>query len=266
MKPALSPQRVALTLAAMAVLAFLLFPVAIIILYAFSESNVQIWPIARYSLRAFEEAAANREIRHALVLSLEIAGLATLAAAPLGALMAFALHRFRFPGHGLLAFAVVLPIALPGIITGIALNSYFGFAGLRLSFLTIVVAHVTFCIVIVYNSVLARLQRLPRSLTEASMDLGADGLTTFWRITLPMIGSALGAGALLAFALSFDEVIVTTFTAGVQTTLPLWILGAIRLGQHLNQVNVVVLVVILVTALPVLWSQKLMGEAGRLHK
>lgn len=261
-----SLQRIALTAAAMAVLAFLLFPVAIVILYAFSDSSVQIWPIAKFSLTAFAKAWENREIRHAFVLSLQVAALATLLAAPLGALLAFALHRFRFPGRGALSVAAVLPIALPGIITGIALNSYFGFAGMRLSFLTIVIAHATFCIVIVYNSVLARLQRLPRSLTEASMDLGADGFATFWRITLPMIGSALGAGALLAFALSFDEVIVTTFTAGVQTTLPLWILGAIRLGQNLNQVNVVVLVVVLATAIPVLWSQRLMGEAGRLHK
>ncbi len=261
-----SPQRIALTVAAMAVLAFLLMPVAVIILYAFSDSSVQMWPIAKYSTRAFTEAFENREIRRAFMLSVEIAVLATAIATPLGALLAFVIHRFSFPGRPALAFAVVLPIALPGIITGIALNSYFGFAGVRLSFITIVIAHATFCIVIVYNSVLARLQRLPRSLTEASMDLGAGGFATFRRITLPMIASALGAGALLAFALSFDEVIVTTFTAGVQTTLPLWILGAIRLGQHLNQVNVVVLVVVLATAIPVLWSQRLMGEAGRLHK
>lgn len=261
-----SPQRIALSIAAMAVLAFLLLPVAIIILYAFSDSNVQMWPIAKFSVRAFVNAWNNREIRHAFLLSVEVATLATAVATPLGALLAFVLHRFKFPGRGALGFAVVLPIALPGIITGIALNSYFGFAGVRLSFATIVIAHATFCIVIVYNNVLARLQRLPRSLTDASMDLGADGFQTFLRITLPMIASAMGAGALLAFALSFDEVIVTTFTAGVQTTLPLWILGAIRLGQQLNQVNVVVLVVVLVTALPVLWSQRLMGEAGRLHK
>ncbi|MES1199362.1 MAG: ABC transporter permease [Pseudomonadota bacterium] len=260
------PRHLPLTIAALAVLAFLLFPVAIIILYAFSDSSVQMWPIAKYSVRAFTEAAANEEIRHAFLLSVEVAGLATLIAVPLGALLAFVLQRFNFPGRALLGFAVVLPIALPGIITGIALNSYFNAAGVSLSFVTIVIAHATFCIVIVYNSVLARLQRLPRSLTEASADLGADGFATFRRITLPMISSALGAGALLAFALSFDEVIVTTFTAGVQTTLPLWILGAIRLGQHLNQVNVVVLVVVLATAIPVLWSQRLMGEAGRLHK
>ncbi len=261
-----SPQRIALTIAAMAVLAFLLAPVCIIILYAFSDSNVQMWPIAKFSLRAFIDAWNNREIRRAFLLSVEVAALATAIATPIGLLLAFVLHRFKFPGHSALAFLAVLPIALPGIITGIALNSYFGFSGARLSFATIVIAHATFCIVIVYNNVLARLQRLPRTLTEASMDLGADGFATFRRVTLPMIASAMGAGALLAFALSFDEVIVTTFTAGVQTTLPLWILGAIRLGQQLNQVNVVVLVVIVTTAIPVLWSQKLMGEAGRLHK
>ncbi|MET0544677.1 MAG: ABC transporter permease [Caulobacterales bacterium] len=258
--------RIALIAAALLVLAFLLLPVFIIVLYAFADSNVQMWPIAQFSLRAFHEAIANNEIRHAFILSMQVAALATLIAVLLGTLLAFTLYLYRFPGRSALSFAVVLPIALPGIITGIALNSYFGFVELRLSFWTIVIAHSTFCIVIVYNNVMARLQRLPQSLVEASMDLGADGFKTFWRITAPMISSAVGAGALLAFALSFDEVIVTTFTAGVQTTLPLWILGAIRLGQHLNQVNVVVLVVILLTAIPVLWSQKLMGEAGRLHK
>jgi putative spermidine/putrescine transport system permease protein len=261
-----SLQRVTLTIAAMLVLGFLLLPVAIIILYAFSDSSVQMWPIVKFSTRAFTEAWANDEIRHAFVLSLEIAALATTIASVLGALLAFALYHFKFPGRSALSFAVVLPIALPGIITGIALNSFFGFTETQLSFPTIVIAHSTFCIVIVYNNVLARLQRLPRSLAEASMDLGADGFATFRRITMPMIASAIGAGALLAFALSFDEVIVTTFTAGVQTTLPLWILGAIRLGQHLNQVNVVVLFVIVMTTIPVLWSQRLMGQAGRLHK
>jgi putative spermidine/putrescine transport system permease protein len=258
--------RIALIAAAFSVLAFLLLPVLIIVLYAFADSNVQIWPIGKFSLRAFHQAIANDEIRHAFLLSVQVAALATAIAVMLGTLLAFTIYLFRFPGRGALSFAVVLPIALPGIITGIALNSYFGFTETRLSFSTIVIAHSTFCIVIVYNNVMARLRRLPNSLVEASMDLGADGFATFWRITMPMISSAIGAGALLAFALSFDEVIVTTFTAGVQTTLPLWILGAIRLGQHLNQVNVVVLSVILITAIPVLWSQKLIGDAGRLHK
>jgi len=126
-----------------------------------------------------------------------------------------------------------------------------------------VIGHATFCTVIVYNNVVARLRRLPKSLGEASADLGARPVRSFIKITLPMTASAIGAGALLAFALSFDEVIVTTFTAGAQNTLPLWIFGAIRLGQELPEVNVVVFAVIILTIIPVLLAQKLMGTAGR---
>jgi putative spermidine/putrescine transport system permease protein len=258
--------RALVTAAAALVLAFLLLPVLIIAIYAFSDSNVQVWPIARFSLDAFSEAFANQEIRAAFGLSLWVAAIATAIAVALGSVLAFVIDRYSFFGRDVVSFAVVLPIALPGIVTGIALNSFFGFAGLGLSALTIVIAHSTFCIVIVYNNVLARFRRLPRSFVEASMDLGADSLVTFRKVTFPMIGSAIVAGALLAFALSFDEVIVTTFTAGVQTTLPLWVFGAIRLGQHLNQVNVVVLGVVVITALPVFLSQRLMGDVGSLHK
>ena len=258
--------RMTLTAAALAVLAFLLLPVAIIFIYAFSDSSVQVWPIAQFSLDAFGKAWANEEIRAAFGLSASVAAIATAIAVVLGSLLAFVIDRYDFFGRDAVSFAVVLPIALPGIVTGIALNSFFSFAGLSLSMLTIVIAHSTFCVVIVYNNVLARFRRLPRSFVEASMDLGADSILTFRRVTFPMISSAIVAGALLAFALSFDEVIVTTFTAGVQTTLPLWIFGAIRLGQHLNQVNVVVLAVVIITALPVFLSQKLMGDAGSLHR
>ena len=252
------------SLVAIAVLVFMLAPIVVIGLYAFSDASVQVWPIARFSLRAFAEAWNNREIRAAFGLSLRIATVATSLAVVIATLLAFVIHRFRFFGRGAASFAVMLPIALPGIITGIALNSYFAFAGIQLSTTTLIIAHTTFCIVIVYTNVLARLKRLPASFVEASMDLGANGFRTFWRVTLPMIASAIASGALLAFALSFDEVIVTTFTAGVQTTLPLWIFGAIRLGQHLNQVNVVVLAVIVVTAVPVLISQTLLARADEI--
>jgi putative spermidine/putrescine transport system permease protein len=164
------------------------------------------------------------------------------------------------------SFFVVLPIALPGIITGMALNSFFVFWGIGLSLWTIVIGHATFCIVIVYNNVIARLRRVPFSLEEASMDLGADPWRTFRRVTLPMISTSLVAGALLAFALSFDEVIVTTFTAGAQNTLPLWIFGAIRLGQRLPEVNVVVLVIMAVTFLPVLMAYRLTSQGSAMVK
>jgi len=156
----------------------------------------------------------------------------------------------------------VLPLALPGIITGIALNSFFSFTGVQLGTLTIIVGHTTFCIVLVYNNLIARLRRTPGSLAEASMDLGARGWQTLRFVTLPLSATALVSGALLAFGLSFDEVIVTVFTAGAQNTLPLWIFGAIRLGQQLPEVNAVVSIVILLTIIPVVLAARLAGAGA----
>ena len=195
-------------------------------------------------------------------LSVSAGLISTAIALLLGTLAAFAVHRLRFFGREAVSFLLVLPIALPGIITGMALNSFFTFGGIDFSLTTIIVGHATFCIVIVYNNVLARLRRTQASLVEASMDLGADGWQTFRYVTLPMIASALVAGGLLAFALSFDEIVVTTFTAGAQNTLPMWIFGNIRLGQQLPQVNVVVLFVILLTLLPVALAQRLTRDTG----
>ena len=163
------------------------------------------------------------------------------------------------------SFLLVLPIALPGIVTGIALNSAFVAGSINLSLWTIVVGHATFCVVIVYNNVLARLRRTSGSLLEASMDLGADGWQTFRWVTFPAVRTALVAGALLAFALSFDEVVVTYFTAGAQNTLPLLIFGYIREGQRLPVVNAIALAVILVTVVPVFVAQRLTADptAGR---
>jgi putative spermidine/putrescine transport system permease protein len=156
----------------------------------------------------------------------------------------------------------VLPIALPGVITGIALNSFFSFISIQLSTLTVVIGHATFCIVIVYNNLIARLRRTPRSLTEASMDFGARGWQTQLYVQFPMVATALVSGALLAFALSFDEVIVTVFTAGAQNTLPLWIFGAIRQGQQLPEVNAVVTIVILLTLIPVVLAARIAGTGA----
>ena len=233
------------------VVAFLFGPIVLIAVYAFNASNVQSWPIPGLSLHWFPKTWNNAEVRTALWLSVRAGLLATAIAVVLGTFAAFAVHRSRWFGREALSFAVVLPIALPGIITGMALNSFFVFWHIPLSYWTIVTGHATFCLVIVYNNVLARLRRVPGSLAEASMDLGAGTWMTFRRVTFPAISTALVAGALLAFALSFDEVIVTTFTAGAQNTLPLWIFGAIRLGQELPEVNVIVLAVLVVTAVPV---------------
>src|SRR5439155_16638669 len=184
----------------------------------------------------------------------------------LGTMAAFAIHRFRFFGRESISFLLLLPIALPGIITGMALNSFYVFAGISFSIWTIVIGHATFCIVVVYNNVLARLRRTQTSLVEASMDLGADGWQTFRFVVWPVLSTALVAGGLLAFALSFDEVIVTTFTAGAQTTLPIFILDNIQRGQQLPIVNAVVFVVIVLTVIPVIISQRLTQESGLLRQ
>ena len=248
------------------VVLFLYVPIGIIVLYAFNSSNIQSWPIAGFSTKWFSSTWHNEEVREALVLSLKAALVATSIALVLGSAGAFAVSRFRFFGRETISFIFVLPLALPGIITGMALNSYFGFWGWQLSVWTIIVGHATFCVVIVYNNVIARLRRTSPSLVEASMDLGADGWQTFRFVTFPVISTALVSGALLAFALSFDEVIVTTFTAGAQNTLPLWIFGKIRLGQQLPQVNVVVAVIIALTIIPVYFAQRLSRESGILRR
>jgi putative spermidine/putrescine transport system permease protein len=258
--------RIALGVFTALLLLFLFFPIVIIMLYAFNPSNVQSWPLPGLSTRWFSPTWHNEEMRHALWLSVRAGLISTAIAVTLGSMAAFAVHRFRFFGREAISFLLVLPIALPGIITGMALNSFISFDGVEFGLLTIVVGHATFCIVTVYNNVLARLRRTQSSLVEASMDLGADGLQTFRFVTLPMIATALVAGGLLAFALSFDEIVVTTFTAGAQSTLPIWIFGNIRLGQQLPQVNVVVLFVILLSLIPVALAQRLTRDTGVLRR
>jgi putative spermidine/putrescine transport system permease protein len=258
--------RAGLTLWAVGVVLFLWLPLGIILVYAFNTSNIQSWPIPGVTLRWFRVAWNDPEARDALLLSLKAALAATAVALVLGTMAAVAISRFQFFGREIFSFLLVLPIALPGVITGIALSSFYTFWGVNFSLWTIVVGHATFCVVIVYNNVLARLRRTSPSLTEASMDLGADGWQTFRFVTFPVLSTALISGALLAFALSFDEVIVTLFTAGAQNTLPIWILGKIRLGQQLPEVNAVVFVVVVLTIIPVVISQRLTQESGILRR
>jgi len=258
--------RLSLGLWTLLVVLFLWTPLVLICVYAFNSSNIQSWPIAGFSTRWFHAAWHNQDARDALLLSLKAAALATAAAVVLGTAAAAAVSRFRFFGRDAVTFLLILPIALPGVVTGIALNSFFSFSSIQPSLWTIVIGHATFCIVIVYNNVAARLRRTQTSLTEASMDLGADGWQTFRFITFPVVSTALVAGALLAFALSFDEVIVTTFTAGAANTLPIWILGNLRLGQQLPQVNVVVFFIIVMTVIPVTIAQRLTRDAGILRR
>jgi putative spermidine/putrescine transport system permease protein len=257
---------IALRLWTAAIVAFLFVPILLICLYAFNPSNIQSWPLDGLSTKWFSSTFHNEEMRQALWLSVRAGLISTAIALVLGSMAAFAVHRFRFFGREAISLMLILPLALPGIITGMALNSFFAFGGITFSITTIVIGHATFCIVVVYNNVIARLRRTSGSLTEAAMDLGADGWQTFRDVTLPVVSTALVSGGLLAFALSFDEVIVTTFTAGAQNTLPLWIFGQIRLGQQLPQVNVVVLIVMAITIVPVVLAQRLTRDTGVLRR
>jgi putative spermidine/putrescine transport system permease protein len=247
------------------VLAFLYIPIVLICVYAFNSSNIESWPIAGLTTKWFGPAIHDGDMQQALWLSLKAGGLATLLALILGSAAAFGVHRFRFFGREAISFLLVLPIALPGIVTGMALNSYYTYWKINFGLWTIVIGHATFCVVVVYNNVVARLRRVPGSLTEASMDLGANGLQTFRYVTFPTISTALISGGLLAFALSFDEVIVTTFTAGAHNTLPIWIFGTIQRGQQLPIVNVIVFLVLAVTIIPVVLAQRLTRESGILR-
>jgi putative spermidine/putrescine transport system permease protein len=254
--------RITLAIWAVSAVLFLWLPLVVICVYAFNSSNIQSWPITSWTAHWFKEAWNDPDVRSSLLLSVKCALLATSIALVLGSMAAFAISRFRFFGRESVSFLLLLPIALPGIITGMALNSFYVFAGVPFSIWSIVIGHATFCVVVVYNNVLARLRRTSPSLIEASADLGADGWQTFRFVTWPVLSTAVIAGALLAFALSFDEVIVTTFTAGAQTTLPIFILDNLRQGSDLPIVNAVVFAVIVLTIIPVLISVRLTRDTG----
>jgi len=236
-------------------------PLVLIVLYAFNPSRSQRWPITGLTLHWVTDAIGNSGARDALLLSVEVGIIATAIALVLGSLLAAAVNRYRFFGREAVSFLVILPIALPGIVTGIALNATFRTLFGGLSLLTLVIGHATFCVVVVYNNVIARLRRTSGSLIEASADLGADPWQTFRHVTFPMIRSALLAGALLAFALSFDEIVVTTFTAGSSQTLPIWIFANLSRPNQLPIVNAVALGVIIMSAIPVYIAQRVAGDA-----
>ena len=254
--------RITLRVWVAAVLVLLFAPIVLIVVYAFGPSVVQTWPLRGFTWHWFAVAWHDPAVRQAFLLSVKVGLLAAGIALVLGSAVSYALHNFRFFGAEGISLLLVLPIALPGVITGVALNNFFGFTKIQLGVLTIVIGHATFCIVIVYNNLIARLRRTPRSLGEASMDLGARGWQTQLYVVFPQVATALVSGALLAFALSFDEVIVTVFTAGANFTLPLWIFGQLRLGQQLPEVNAVVTIVVLLTIIPVLLAARLAGAGA----
>lgn len=242
-----------LKLAAVGGLLFLHLPILLIFLYAFTtEERTYAFPPPGLTTQWFATAWARPDIWEALSLSLQVATVATGLAIVLGTLVAASMARARFWGQDEISLLVLLPIALPGVITGISLRSAFGIMDIPFSTWTIILGHATFCIVIVYNNAVARFRRLSGGILEASADLGANGFQTFRHVLLPNLGTALLAGGMLAFALSFDEVIVTTFTAGQQATLPIWMLEELIRPRQRPVTNVVAMVVFAATFLPIL--------------
>jgi putative spermidine/putrescine transport system permease protein len=240
-------------LAALGGLLFLHVPFGFILLYAFStEDKSYQFPPPGLTAKWFAVAWSRQDIWDAIGLSLRVAAVSTMIAILLGTLAAAAIYKRKFFGRETISLLIILPIALPGIITGISLRSAFNIGSIPFSFWTIVLGHATFCIVVVYNNALARFRRISSSLIEASMDLGANGFQTFRHVILPNIATALLAGGMLAFALSFDEVIVTTFTAGQQTTLPIWMLTELVRPRQRPVTNVVAVFIIAVTFIPIL--------------
>jgi putative spermidine/putrescine transport system permease protein len=256
--------RIVLRIVAFAVMTFIYVPLVVIVMASFNAAKIPTWPIENYSTHWWTLAMHDDRARTALENSFKVGAAATLIAMFLGTAAAFALSRYRFFGKNSISLLLVLPIALPGIITGLSLLSVIKYASIQPSLTTIIVGHATFCVVVVYNNAVARLRRSSVSFEEASMDLGADGWQTFRYVSLPNLATALVAGGLLAFALSFDEVVVTNFTAGTQETLPLWIYNQFRLPNTAQEVNAVAVFVIALTAVPVFLAQRLMRDSGGL--
>lgn len=252
-----------LTLAAWGGLLFLHVPILIIFLYTLTpDETTYTFPLPGITFKWFGVALGRADLWRALTLSLQVASVATVVALVLGTLAAAAVYRSKFFGREAISFLLVLPIALPGIVTGIALRSAIGTYNIPFSFWTIIIGHATFCVVVVYNNVLARFRRMQGSQIEASMDLGANSFQTFRYVVFPNIATALLAGGMLAFALSFDEVIVTTFTAGQQTTLPIWIFSQLTRPRDRPVTNVVAMLVMLITFLPIFFAQKITAQSS----
>jgi putative spermidine/putrescine transport system permease protein len=245
-------------------LAFIYIPLLLIAIQAFNASKILKWPPPGFTVEWFQKAFESESLREALLTSVEAGLVATFIAITLGSLIALAVGRRRFFGREAISFLVILPIALPGIVTGVALsNTFTQVLGISLSLMTVIVGHATFCVVVVYNNVVARLRRTSGSFEEASADLGADTWQTFRLVTFPSLRSALGAGALLAFALSFDEIIVTTFTIGAgEETVPIWIFRNLFRPNQLPIVDAVAVLLILLSIIPVYLAHRLSSDEG----
>ncbi len=249
------------------ILLFMYAPLMVVVVNSFNPNQAMTWPPSGFTTDWWQRAFHSQGAREAVLTSVEVAIAATVIALILGSLLALALQRYDFFGKYTVNLLVILPIALPGIVTGIALNNAFrGILDVQLSMFTLIVAHATFCMVTVFNNVQARLRRVGMNLEEASADLGASVFTTFRLVTFPQLRSALLAGALLAFALSFDEIIVTTFTVGPgTTTLPIWILNNLFRPNQAPVVNVIAVVMILISIIPIWLAQKLSSDPESLR-
>ena len=254
--------RIGLRLMTIAILAFIYAPIALIFVYSLNAGTTTVWPPVGLSFRWYGEAIQNTGLQQAFLTSIVAALGATAIALLLGTLASFGVSRHHFFGREAVSFIVIFPLALPGIITGMALSATFARLGIPLGYFAIVIGHATFCIVLVYNNAIARLRRTSASLEEASADLAADTLQTFRYVTFPAIRTSLLAGGLLAFALSFDEVIVTIFTAGGVKTLPIWIFQSFRLANQVPVVNVAGVVAILLSAIPVYIATRIASDSG----
>ncbi|GGV82100.1 MULTISPECIES: ABC transporter permease [Streptomyces] len=259
--------RIALGVAALVGFAVIYIPLLLVLVNSFNPDRSAGWPPPGLTGHWWQQAWHNSGARGALWTSVKAGLGATAIALVLGTLIAFAVARYRFFGRDTVSFVVVLPIALPGIVTGIALNSAFATVlqplGVGLGLFTVVVGHATFCIVVVFNNVVARLRRTSGSYEEAAMDLGAHTFRAFVDVTFPLVRSALFAGGLLAFALSFDEIVVTTFTAGPGVeTLPIWIFENMTRPQQAPVVSVVAVVLVLLSVLPVHLAQRLSADTA----
>ena len=249
-----------LAFATLLVFLFLYLPLVVVVVYSFSSAEIAVWPIEGWTFEWYRELSQDKEIHQALRLSVIIGLVSATIAVVLGTLAALAIDRFEFPGKAALRFAVVLPINFPGIVTGVAMLSFFSVLTWPMSRWTLIIGHTTFCVALVLNTVVARLGQLPRNISEASADLGAPPWRTFWRVTFPLIRPAILAGAVLAFTLSFDEVIVSFFLQGREPTLPLLIWGRLRIGLS-PEINATATVIVLVSLVAVLVSNRLSKQA-----
>jgi putative spermidine/putrescine transport system permease protein len=258
------PTKLILTFLALLAFSFIYIPLIVILVNSFSTNKSLTWPPSGFTTEWWGRAVDSEGVRDALLTSVIVASAATAVALILGILVSLVIARYRFFGRESISLLIVLPISLPGIVTGIALNNVFTSYLGGLTFLTLVVAHATFCIVVVYNNALARLRRLGGNVEEASADLGAGGWTTFRLVTFPLMKSAIVAGGLLAFGLSFDEIIVTTFTAGPGiTTLPIWIYQNLFRPNQAPIVNVVAAALILVSIIPIYVAQRFSSDTNK---